>query len=105
MISVIVAELASVLSTVILASADDEGGPGWLLLLGPAGGAATYFGVWRYYRNTHTSHAFERETRIQSQPVTGDDAKINEVKGTKRSKIDGDNRTDHRQRVKRLEAN
>lgn len=95
-----IAALAAELSAVFVAAADDDGGSAWLLLLGPAGGGAAYFGFWRYYRNTHQSHAFERETRIASQPITGDDAKINEIRGTKRSQIDGDNRSDHRQRVR-----
>jgi DNA polymerase IIIc chi subunit len=87
----------------LLAAADDDGGSAFLLLLGPAGGVAVYFGLWRYYRNTHVSHSFERETRIQAQPITGHDAKVNEVKGTKRTQIDGDNSSNHRQRVRRLE--
>lgn len=102
MIAILVAELASTLSTVTIAAADDGGGPAWLLILGPAGAGGVYFLSWRYYRNTHQSHAFERETRIEAQPVTGNDAKVDEIKGTKKSGIDGDNRTDHRQRVQRL---
>jgi hypothetical protein len=102
MIAALVSEIASALSTGLVAAADDDGGSGWLLLLGPAGGAAAYVGFWRYYRNTHQSHAFERETRIQSQPITGDDAKVKEIRGTRRSAIDGDNRSDHRRRVQRL---
>ena len=96
------AELASTLSSVAVVAADDDGAPVWLLLLGPAGGGGVYFLSWRYYRNTHTSHGFERETRIEAQPVTGNDAKVDEIKGTKKSGIDGDNRTNHRQRVQRL---
>jgi hypothetical protein len=87
----------------LLAAADDDGGSAFLLLLGPAGAAGVYFGLWRYYRNTHVSHSFERETRISAQPITGNDAKVDEVRGTKRSQIDGDNRSNHRQRVRRLE--
>jgi len=99
MIATVLAELASTL----LAGAEGDGDTPWILLaLGPAGAGATYFGLWRYYRNTHTSHAFERETRIEAQSITGDDAKVKEVKGTKRSQVDGDNRTDHRQRVQRF---
>ncbi|HSM67535.1 MAG TPA: hypothetical protein VK860_14620 [Ilumatobacteraceae bacterium] len=86
----------------LLAAADDDGGSAWLLLLGPAGGVAVYFGMWRYYRNTHKSHSFERETRVEAQPVSGQDVKVKEISGTKRSRIDGDNRTDHRRRVQRL---
>ena len=103
MIAILLAELASALSSVTVASADDDGGAMWLLALGPAGAGAVYFGLWRYYRNTHTSHSFERETRIEVQPVTGQDVKVNEITGTKRSGIDGDNRTNHRQRVQRFD--
>ena len=103
MIATMLAELASTVSSAALVAAEDDGAPTWLLLLGPAGGAGVYFLSWRYYRNTHQSHAFERETRISAQPVTGSDAKINEIKGTKKTGIDGDNRTNHRQRVQRLD--
>jgi hypothetical protein len=99
MIAALFAELTSALT---LVAAEDDGGPTWLLLLGPAGGAGTYFLAWRYYRNTHTSHGYERETRIEAKPVTGNDTKVSEIKGTKKSGIDGDNRSDHRQRVQRL---
>lgn len=102
MIAVVIADLMSTLSSVVVASANgDDGGSGWLLLLGPAGAGGVYFGLWRYYRNTDKSHNFEKETRIEAQPATGSDAKINEVKGTKRTRINGDNRSDHRQRVQR----
>ncbi len=100
MIAAVLTEFASAAT---FAAADDGGGSAFLLLAGPAGGAATYFGLWRYYRNTHQSHAFERETRIAAQPVTGDEAKVNEIKGTKKSGIDGDNRSNHRKRVQRFE--
>ncbi len=102
MIATLLTELAS--SSATFAAADGDGGATpWLLALGPAGAAGVYFGMWRYYRNTHTSHDFERETRIVAQPVTGSDAKLREITGTKRSHIDGDNRTDHRRRLKRFE--
>jgi hypothetical protein len=99
MIAAMFAELASVFA---LVAAEDDGGPAWLLLTGPAGGVGVYFLAWRYYRNTHTSHSYERETRIEAKPVTGNDAKVSEIKGTKKSGIDGDNRSNHRQRVQRL---
>ena len=103
MIAAVFAELTSALSFAAFVAAEDDGGPAWLLLLGPAGGAGVYFLSWRYYRNTHQSHAFERETRIAAQPVTGNDAKVNEIKGTKKSGIDGDNSDNHRQRVRRFD--
>ena len=95
--------MIAILLTVLASADDDSSGAPWLLALGPAGAGAVYFGLWRYYRNTHTSHSFERETRIEAQPVTGNDAKVDEITGTKKSRIDGDNRTDHRQRVQRFD--
>ena len=85
----------------VLASTDSD--LGWLLLAGPAGGVAVYVGLYRYYRNTDKSHSYERETLIDSQPVTGGDAKIDEVRGTQRRAIDGNNVHSHRQRVQRVE--
>ena len=73
----------------------------WILLLGPAGAVAVYWGLFQYYRNTDKSHSFERETLIESKPITGTDQKVDEVRGTRRASIDGDNVRDHRQRVRR----
>jgi hypothetical protein len=101
MMAMLLTELASL--PAMLASADGDGGATpWLLALGPAGAAGVYFGLWRYYRNTHTSHSFEKETRIDVQPITGDDVKVRDITGTKKSRIDGENRTNHRQRVQRF---
>lgn len=94
--------IAAILGSLATFAADDGGSPAWLLILGPAGGGATYFGIWTYYRNTNKSHGFERETRIEAKPISGQDIKVNEVKGTKRSSIDGDNSSDHRRRVQRF---
>ena len=74
----------------------------WLLALGPTGAAALYWAIYRYYRNTDKSHAFERETDVVAKPVTGSDRKIDEVKGTQRTRIDGDNVRAYRQRVQRV---
>ncbi|HUV18020.1 MAG TPA: hypothetical protein VMW33_06005 [Ilumatobacteraceae bacterium] len=100
MIAALFAELAS---SMALVAAEDDGAPVFLLLAGPAGAGGTYFLAWRYYRNTHTSHGYERETRIEAKPVTGNEAKVKEITGTKKSGIDGDNRSDHRRRVQRLD--
>lgn len=89
------------MSAALLLAAESDG-PGWLLLLGPAGGGGLYWGLWRYYRNTHRSHAFEHETRVAAQSITGTDVKFDEITGTKQSKIDNGNHDDHRQRVQRL---
>jgi hypothetical protein len=103
MIAVLLHELVSTLSPAVLTAAEGDDSPVWLLLAGPVAGGGVYFGLWRYYRNTHTSHAFERETRIDAQPVTGNDAKVDEIKGTKKSGTDGANESNHRQRVQRIE--
>lgn len=89
------------LSTALLAASSDSG-PTWLLILGPAGAGAVYYGLWQYYRNTGKSHSFERETRVQAKPVTGADRKVDEITGTTKTTIDNDNKGDHRERVQRI---
>ena len=79
----------------------DDGGL-WLLLAGPAGATALYWTLYRYYRNTDKSHAFERETKVEAKPVTGSDRKVDEVKGTRETRIDGDNVSAYRDRVERM---
>ena len=81
----------------------DDGGLG-LLLLGPAGAVGLYWMLYRYYRNTDKSHAFERETLVEAQPVTGAerDRKVDEVKGTQASQIRGNNVANFRKRVQRM---
>ena len=74
----------------------------WLLAAGPAGATALYWALYRYYRNTDKSHAFEHETDVDAKPVTGSERKVGEVKGTQQRRVDGDNGGDYRQRVKRL---
>ena len=74
----------------------------FFLSLGPASAAGLYWMLYRYYRNTDKSHAFERETDVVAQPVTGSDRKIDEIRGTQRSGIDGDNVHAYRQRVQRV---
>ena len=74
----------------------------FLLLLGPAGGVGLYWALYRYYRNTDKSHAFERETTVAAKPVTGSEQKVDEVKGTRKTRIDGDNVREYRKRVKRV---
>ena len=82
-------------------AASSKGGPFWLLVLGPGGAVALYYGMWTYYRNSDKSHSFETETRVVAKPVTGHETKVNEVTGTQDTKIEGDNRKAHRQRVQR----
>jgi len=98
MIAMLLSEHAS--GALVAASSS---GPTWLLILGPAGAGGLYFALWNYYRNTSKSHSFESETRIEAKPVTGQDTKVNEIKDTKRSGIDGANGTAHRTRVQRLD--
>ena len=79
----------------------DDGGL-WLLALGPAGAVALYWALYRFYRNTDKSHAFERETAVVAQPVTGSDEKIDEIKGTQETSIPGSNVGEYRKRVQRV---
>jgi hypothetical protein len=72
-----------------------------LLLLGPAGAVGLYWFLYRYYRNTDKSQAFERETKVDAKPVTGSDNKVGTNNGTTDSRITGDNVSEYRQRVKR----
>lgn len=74
----------------------------WLLALGPAGAAGLYWALYRYYRNTDKSHAFEHETAIEAQPVTGTDEKIGENNGTQATSIHGNNVGAYRMRVERI---
>ena len=76
----------------------------WILLAGPAGATGLYWALYRYYRNTDKSHAFERETAVVAKPVTGSDQKINEVQGTQERRINGDNVREYRRRVQRIQG-
>lgn len=86
----------------IILSSSADSNPGWLLLAGPIAAVAVYWGLFRYYRNTDKSHSFERETRIESQPITGSEQKIDTVRGTQRTEINGNNVRNYRERVKRV---
>lgn len=74
----------------------------WLLAAGPASATALYWFLYRYYRNTDKSHAFERETTVDADPVTGSDSKVSAVKGTRATRIAGDNVRAYRTRVARV---
>ena len=73
-----------------------------LLALGPAGAVGLYWALYRYYRNTDKSHAFERETRVQAKPVTGSESKVGTNNGTRERRIKGDNVREYRKRVERI---
>ncbi|MCB1998621.1 MAG: hypothetical protein H6933_00935 [Burkholderiaceae bacterium] len=81
---------------------DNNDGILFLLALGPASAAAFYWAIHRHYRNTDKSHAFERETTVEVLALGGAerDHKVDEVRGTKRTRIDGDNVGKHRERVR-----
>jgi len=83
-------------------SGGDDGAPGWLLALGPAGAAALYTMLYRFYRNNDKRNQFERETRVETKPITGSDRKVNEIRGTRSRRIEGDNVASFRQRVQRI---
>ena len=73
----------------------------FLLALGPASAVGIYWAVHRHYRNTDKSHAYERETAVEVLALTGAEAdhKVDEIRGTRASRIQGDNAANHRQRV------
>jgi hypothetical protein len=75
-----------------------------LLALGPASAAGLYWAIYRHYRNTDKSHAFEHETAVEVLALTGSesDRKIDEVRGTRATRVQGDNVSNHRQRVQPL---
>ena len=73
-----------------------------LLALGPAGAVGLYWALYRYYRNTDKSHAFERETRVDAKPGTGSDSKVGTNNGTRDRRIKGDNVREYRRRVERV---
>ena len=82
----------------------DNDGVLFLLALGPASAAGLYWMLYRYYRNTDKSHAFERETEVVAQPVSGMEAdrRVDGVRGTQETQIRGNNVGDYRRRVKRV---
>lgn len=82
----------------------DDGGL-WLLAMGPAGATALYWALYRYYRNTDKSHAFERETAVEAKPVTGSESKVDTVTGTRERRIRGDNVGAYRERAQRIRGN
>ena len=93
--------IPDLITALIPLSSDDS--PVWLLAAGPAGGAATYWAFYRYYRNNDKSHQFERDTIIEAQPVQGGEEKVGHISKTRDSDIDGDNSGNYRQRVQRVQ--
>jgi len=100
-VNTLVLEVADLITHTVSAS-ESEDSPWFVLLLGPLGAAGVYWMLYRYYRNTDKSHAFERETLVHAKPVTGNDRKVDRVVGTQRSKIKGNNVDKHRERVNRI---
>lgn len=94
------AELAGIAA--VVASSDGQGYLFALLAAGPAVGIGIYTAIYRRYRNQDRTHRFEQETHIEASPIRGDDAKVDEVKGTQRRRIEGDVIDQPRQRVRRV---
>lgn len=89
-------------ATLAAITASNDSGVAWLLAIGPASAVGLYWMLFRFYRNTDKSHSYERETRVTADPVTGDEAKVDEIKGTKEDEIAGRNDQQFRQRVERV---
>jgi len=79
-----------------------DGGGLAMLLIGPAGGAGLYWALYRYYRNTDKSQAYEHETKVDAKPVTGSDSQVGTNNGTQDKRIAGDNVSEYRHRVERM---
>ncbi|MBS2937991.1 hypothetical protein KDN32_09585 [Nocardioides sp. J2M5] len=90
------------MSALVTVLASGDGAPLWILAAGPAGALGTYWAIYRYYRNTDKSHAFERDTLIEAQPVQGHEEKVDHISRTRDPDIDGDNSAKYRERVRRL---
>jgi hypothetical protein len=101
-IDIIAALVSAAPAVVQAASSSGDEAPLWILAAGPAGAVATYWTIYRYYRNTDKSHAFERDTIIEAQPVQGGEEKVDHISKTRDSDIDGDNSKQHRKRVQRI---
>jgi len=95
--------IGSLMVIVMATSTSGDSAPVWLLAAGPVGATATYWALYRYYRNTDKSHSYERDTLIKAQPVQGSEGKVDHISRTRDSDIDGDNSEDHRRRVQRLD--
>jgi hypothetical protein len=76
----------------------------FLLALGPASAVGVYWAMHRHYRNTDKSHAFEHETAVEVLALTGIEAdrKVDELRGTRSPRIQGDNVGNHRERVQSM---
>jgi len=72
-----------------------------LLALGPVSAVGFYWAMVRHYRNTDKSHAFEHETAVEVLSLTGSEAdrKVDQIRGTPATRIQGDNVASHRQRL------
>lgn len=89
---------------VLHSSSSSGSGSAFLLLAGPVAGTALYAAIYRYYRNADKTDTFERETRVAlTTEITGHEEQIDEVRGTRDRRIDGDNSNDFRSRVAKLE--
>jgi len=75
-----------------------------LLALGPVSAVGFYWAMVRHYRNTDKSHAFERETAVEVLALSGaeGDRKVDEIRGTRATRIEGDNVAEHRKRVRSM---
>ena len=90
------------ITDIVMAASSDEGAPLWVLAAGPVGAVATYWSIWRYYRNTDKSHSYDHETLVEAKPVQGREEKIDHIRKTRKTEIKGKNTANHRSRVHRL---
>lgn len=93
--------IADVIAWWITMRLDMDNSGDFLLLVGTISALYFYRALYRYYRNTDKSHAFERETAVEVITLSGSehDRKVDEIRGTRSSEIDGNNVGEHRKRV------
>lgn len=70
-----------------------------LWLLGPIGGAGFFMMVYLRYRNTDKRHVYERETSAEVVDLRTYDQVVDQVRGTRRPRIDGANQASPRDRL------
>lgn len=85
-----------------VASVSDSS-PYLLLASGPAAAIAIYVFLYLYYRNTDKRHNYEYDTRIESQPITGNDDYRARYTRLRNPNLEGRNEGRYRDRVQRVQ--
>lgn len=101
MFAFMLSDMATHATNVLAASSSNSDGILFLLAMGPAAGIGFYTLIYLRYRNTDKRFEYERKTSSDIAEVQGFDRPAGSVKGTERSRIQGDNSRNPRQRLGR----